>query len=79
MTNTKPTFNPKITNPRSERSGWKLRRLEEARERHVKVEQVVCVEVETVRGGRSSLRLEDYVVLEISEINNDRPDIIKGE
>ena len=53
--------------------------MEEARERHVKVEQVVCVEVETVRGGRSSLRLEDYVVLEISEINNDRPDIIKGE
>ena len=33
LTNTKPTFNPKITNPRSERSGWKLRRLEEAGER----------------------------------------------
>ena len=39
--------------------------------------QVVCLE--PVRGERSSVRLEAYVVPEISKISNDRPDIVKRE
>ena len=44
-----------------------------------RLRQVVCLEVEPVRGGMSSVRLEAYVVPEISEIGNDRPDIVKWE